>query len=183
MYNHVMRKAITTRDISKWEEFNREMIKEIVPLFDTELTANHRLYKLLEVGRETGVDAIKFKEDEFDEYEVFDDETPNQLNGIDIVPDNDSNDDEEIPVLGDRRTLGDDSDDDDHADIANGEEDEDSLNDGNGGDDDEDDGNDYDGNDKLQRELAKLDADLADVNLDEGIRTRSLVYFVDVSTG
>jgi hypothetical protein len=193
MYNHVTKKAIVTRDISKWEEFNREMIKEIVPLFDTELAANHRLYKLLEVGRNTGVDTIEFEEDELDEYEEFDDDlkaivtqnlapspVPNQRDGIDIVPDDDSSDDEEIPVLGDWQIIDDDIDDDDHADIANGEEDRsDSSNDSNGGDDDEDDD---DRKNKLQRELAKLDADLADVNLDEGIRTQSRAYFVDVST-
>jgi hypothetical protein len=95
MYNHVTRKAIIARDISKWEEFSCEMmIEEIVPLFDTELAANHRLYKLLEVRRETGVGTIKFEEDKFGEYEVFDDDlktivtqnlapslTPNQHNG------------------------------------------------------------------------------------------------------
>lgn len=42
--------------------------------------------------------------------------------------------------------------------------------------------NSNDNDDKVQRELAKLDADLEDVNLDEGIRTQSRVYFVDVAT-
>jgi hypothetical protein len=119
MYNHVTKKAIVTRDISKWEEFNREMIKEIVPL-DIELAANQRLYKLLEVGQNMGVNVIEFEEDELDEYEEFDDDLkaivtqnlapssiPNQRNGIDIVPDDDSSDDEEIPVLGDRRIIDD----------------------------------------------------------------------------
>jgi hypothetical protein len=82
--------------------------------------------------------------------------------------------------IGESLTTDDDSDDDNHADIADGEEDSgDSLNDGNGSDDDEDDD---DRNDKLQRELAKLNADLADVNLNEGIQTQSRAFFVDVST-
>jgi hypothetical protein len=95
------------------------MIKEIVPL-DIELAANQRLYKLLEVGQNMGVNVIEFEEDELDEYEEFDDDLkaivtqnlapssiPNQRNGIDIVPDDDSSDDEEIPVLGDRRIIDD----------------------------------------------------------------------------
>jgi hypothetical protein len=193
MYNHVTRKAIITRDISKWEVFNREMIQKIVPLFDEKLVENHKLMKLKELGKEIGVDAMEFEDEELEDDGAIDDDlktfinqqtipasTPNKF-GINIVPDDDSDDEDEIiPVLG-NRIADNDGDVDDHADIADGEEDSDSSNDGNGGDDDDDDDDDNK-NDKLQRELAKIDADLADVNLDEGIRTRNRVYVVDVVT-
>jgi hypothetical protein len=199
MYNHVTRQAVITRDISKWEEFNREVITEVVPLFDEELISQHKLMKILnKAGEDTGLQGVEFKEDEVDEVELdaitkLQSESSNN-GGPHVIPeDNDSDDDENsIPILGPRivdNESNDESEEPEYHVIADGEEEGDRLNNDNSDGDDDGDGDnvsenfdDDNENDKVHRELAKLDADLEDVDLSEGIRTRSQVYVVDVVT-
>jgi hypothetical protein len=201
MYNHVTRQAVVTRDISKWEVFNREIISEVVPLFDGELIAQHKLMKLMKNAEDkTGVKGIEFNEDEVDEVELdaITKHFQAQSNGgPNLIPSDDDSDDDEdsVPVLG-HRIIDDNSDEDvdapGHHVITDGEEEDDRLNDDDGdvGDDGEifanenensesDDDSEHD-NDRVHRELAKLDADLDDIDINEGIRTRSRAYVVDV---
>jgi hypothetical protein len=201
MYNHVTRQAVITRDISKWEEFNREIISEVVPLFDGELIAQHKLMKLMKNAEETtGIKGIEFNEDEVDEFQLeaitknF--QSEDTAGGPNLIPNDDDSDDEDsIPILG-PRIVDDDSDDEDvhipeHHVITDGEEEDnrDRLNDGDAGgafenkneNSESDDDGEYN-NDKVQRELAKLDADLDDIDMNEGIRTRSRAYVVDIAT-
>jgi hypothetical protein len=146
MYNHVTRQAVITRDISKWEEFNREIITEVVPLFDEELISQHKLMKIMNKAEEsTGLKGIEFKDDEVDKIELeaitkLQTESSNN-GGPHVIPDdNDSEDDDNpLPILG-PRIVDNDSDDETadapvHHVIADGEED-DSLNDEDGGDND-----------------------------------------------
>jgi hypothetical protein len=104
MYNHVTRQAVITRDIAKWEDFNQEMISEVVSLFDGELIAQHKLMKLMQNAEETtGVKGIKFNEDEVNEVELDaitkDFQTANH-DGPNLIPNDDDSDEEDnLPVL------------------------------------------------------------------------------------
>jgi hypothetical protein len=149
--------------------------------------------KLLENAEAlTGVKGIEFEEDEIDdaELEAITRPTTRIHNGIPIIPEDDSDDDDFVPILGPRLVNNDSGDSDDECNphvITDGEDDEDGPNDNHAedaGDDKnfDDNSDDDEDNDKVHRELANLDADPEDVNLDEGIRTRSRVYFVDVAT-
>jgi hypothetical protein len=198
MYNHVTRQAVITRDISKWEEFNREVISEVVPLFDAELIAEQKLMKLMKNAEEiTGAKGIEFDDDEVDEAEldaITRLQSENTANGgPNLIPDDDSDDEESIPTLGQRIVDDDDSDDNEdahavgHHVISDGEEEADRLSDDDDDDSDnaanfETDDDDEHDNNKVHRELAKLDADINDIDLNEGIRTRNRAYVVDVVT-
>jgi hypothetical protein len=78
-------------------------------------------------------------------------------------------------VITDRKEEDDRSNDEDNASENDGD-------DASGNENFEPDDNGEQVNDKVHRELAKLDADLNDIDMNEGIRTRSQVYFVDVAT-
>jgi hypothetical protein len=175
----------------------------VVPLFDGELIAQHKVMKLMKTAEETtGVKGIKFNEDDVDEIELeaitknF--QTENNGGPNLILKDDDSDDEDIVPTLGQRivNDGGDDGNNAGHHVISDGEEEDDRLDDDNGDDDDRLDDNDGDDgasesenfesddddgeNDKVHRELAKLDADLDDIEMNEGIRTRSRAYVVDV---
>jgi hypothetical protein len=193
MYNHVTRQAVITRYISKWEEFNREIITKVVPLFDEELISQHKLMKIMNKAEETtGLQGVEFEEDEIDEVELealTKLQSENSNGGPNLIPadDTDSDDDDNfVPILGQRTVVHDDDNDEQrhHVIVDGEEEDSDSDNDADSDadpdrDDEHSNGNsddDDDNNEKLQRELAKLDADLDDIDLNEGIRTRSRAY-------
>jgi hypothetical protein len=173
----------------------------VVPLFDAELIAQQKLMKLMKTAEETaGVKGIEFEEDEVDQAEleaITRSQSGNTPSGGPNLIDDDSDDEEIIPILG-QRIVDDDSDDDDeqapgHHVISDGEEEADRLSDDDADDADDDsdsdnvensetDDDDEHDNDKVHRELAKLDADLDDIDLNEGIRTRNRAYVVDVVT-
>jgi hypothetical protein len=197
MYNHVTRQAVITRDISKWEKFNRDIISELVPLFDGESVAQHKLMNLMKNAEETtSVKEIEFNDDEVDKVElevITKDLVQTRNTGVpNLIPNDDDSDDEDnVPILGprlvdnnnmpehhvitDRKKEDDRSNDEDNASENDGD-------DASGNENFEPDDNGEQVNDKVHRELAKLDADLNDIDMNEGIRTRSQVYFVDVAT-
>jgi hypothetical protein len=157
-------------------------VAERLPLFDKDLIARRKKFnELKNAADKVDVDAIEFDEDEFDfrptkaremraevdyrgessesdeegDFEIRNIKVPDPMQNV--IPEDDS----------EESTTEEGTSDGDY---------EENTSEGDG----EESGGDSGASSRLDRELARLGADINDINIEEGMRTRSHVYFIDI---
>jgi hypothetical protein len=185
MYNYETRKCILSRDISNWENFNVETAAERLPLFDKDLVVRRKKFNELKKAADNiDVDAVEFDEDEFDfrptnVWELREEEENNE----------DSSDDDDegdfkirgIKIPGPMQNVIPDEDSENSTTTEEGTSDGDSEEDTSSGDSGSvSESETRTQNSRVDRELARLGADSNSVNIEERMRTRNRVYYVDI---
>jgi hypothetical protein len=156
-------------------------VAERLPLFDKDLIARRKKFnELKNAADKVDVDAIEFDEDEFDFRPTKAREMRAEVDYRGESSDSDEEGDFEIrnievPDPMQNVIPEDDSEDSTKEGTSDGDYEE-NTSEGDG----EESGEDSGASSRLDRELARLGANINNINIEEGMRTRSHVYFVDI---